>query len=207
MEELSALHFLIGGGGARVETIEVRHGSALRCAVALQGAKLHVWCLAGRVLSTSARILLDYFSNPIAAFLWVPCPACRTTSAIDLRALDSHRDASVTSSIPALSCRSCRPNAPLAELVQLACTSIAAGPRGAQASSSRRVAGGGSDFWNAVMRNFSVICNAGSRTFRDGSTQSQIGLHAPVARYNYRQIGHKPLMLPAEWQVNAGYQC
>jgi hypothetical protein len=58
-------------------------------------------------------------------FLWVRCPACRTTNAIDLRALDRHRDAAVTSLIPALSCRSCRPNAPFAELVRLSPTSIA----------------------------------------------------------------------------------
>ena len=48
-------------------------------------------------------------------FLWVRCPACRTTNAIDLRTLDRHRDAAVTSLIPSLSCRSCRPNAPFAE--------------------------------------------------------------------------------------------
>jgi len=41
-------------------------------------------------------------------FLWVRSPACRTTNAIDLRALDRHRDAAVTSLIPTLSCRSCR---------------------------------------------------------------------------------------------------
>ncbi|MFZ2076019.1 MAG: hypothetical protein WAV38_05070 [Xanthobacteraceae bacterium] len=58
-------------------------------------------------------------------FLWVRCPACRTTNAIDLRALDRHPDAAVTSLIPALSCRSCRPNAPFAELVRLSRTSIA----------------------------------------------------------------------------------
>jgi hypothetical protein len=58
-------------------------------------------------------------------FLWVCCPACRTMSAIDLRRLDRHRDAAVTSLIPALSCRSCRPNAPFAELVRLSRTSIA----------------------------------------------------------------------------------
>jgi hypothetical protein len=46
-------------------------------------------------------------------FLWVYCPACRTTRDIDLRALDRHRDAAVTSLIPSLSCRSCRPHAPL----------------------------------------------------------------------------------------------
>ena len=52
-------------------------------------------------------------------------PACRTASAIDLRLLDRHRDAAVTSLILMLSCRSCRSNAPFAELVRLSRTSIA----------------------------------------------------------------------------------
>ena len=58
-------------------------------------------------------------------FLWIRCPACRTINAIDLRTPDRHRDAAVTSLIPLLSCRSCRPNAPFAELVRLSRTSIA----------------------------------------------------------------------------------
>jgi hypothetical protein len=58
-------------------------------------------------------------------FLWVCCPACRTTNATDLRTLDCHYDAAVTKLIPALSCRSCRLNAPFAELVRLSRTSIA----------------------------------------------------------------------------------
>jgi hypothetical protein len=58
-------------------------------------------------------------------FLWVRCPACRTTNAIDLRTLDRHRDVAVTSLIPALSCRSCRPNALFAELLQLSAMSVA----------------------------------------------------------------------------------
>lgn len=58
-------------------------------------------------------------------FLWVYCPACRNTSGIDLRTLDRHPDAAVTSLIPYLSCRSCRPNAPFAELVRLSPASIA----------------------------------------------------------------------------------
>jgi beta-phosphoglucomutase-like phosphatase (HAD superfamily) len=37
-------------------------------------------------------------------FLWVRCPA-RTINAIDLRGLDRHPDAAVSSLIPALSCR------------------------------------------------------------------------------------------------------
>ena len=44
---------------------------------------------------------------------------------IDLHMLDRHRDAAVTSLIPSLSCRSCRPNAPFAELVRLSRTTIA----------------------------------------------------------------------------------
>ena len=57
-------------------------------------------------------------------WLWVRCPACHTTNAIDLRTLDGHPDAAITSLIPALSCRSCRPNAPFAELVQLSRLSV-----------------------------------------------------------------------------------
>lgn len=58
-------------------------------------------------------------------FLWVRCPACRTINAIDIRTPDRHHDAAVSSLIPALSCRSCRPNAPFAEVVRLSRTSIA----------------------------------------------------------------------------------
>ena len=58
-------------------------------------------------------------------FLWVRCPACRTINKIDLRILDHHRHAAVTSLIPALSCRSCWPNTPFVELVRLSRTIIA----------------------------------------------------------------------------------
>jgi hypothetical protein len=51
--------------------------------------------------------------------------SCRTSSGTDLRTLDRHRDAAVTSLIPWLSCGSCRPNAPFAELVRLSKTSVA----------------------------------------------------------------------------------
>ena len=79
-----------------------------------------------------AKLMPMLFSPTIGAaitagywFLWMRCPACRTINAIDLRVLDRHRDAAVTSLIPALSCRSCRPNAPFAELVRLSRKSIA----------------------------------------------------------------------------------
>jgi hypothetical protein len=79
-----------------------------------------------------ARRMPMLFSPTIGAairagqwYLWVYCPACRTTNAIDLRTLDWHPDASVTALIPSLSCRACRPNAPFAQLVKLSCSSIA----------------------------------------------------------------------------------
>ena len=58
-------------------------------------------------------------------FLWVRCPACRTINAIDLRTVDRDPEAAVSSLIPALSCRLCRPNAPFAKLVRLSRTGIA----------------------------------------------------------------------------------
>jgi hypothetical protein len=71
-------------------------------------------------------------------FLWVRCPACRTTNAIDLRTLDRHPDAAVTSLISVLSYRGCRPDAPFAELVRHSKTSIADEMR---ADHTRRVLG------------------------------------------------------------------
>jgi hypothetical protein len=57
--------------------------------------------------------------------LWVRCAACRTTRAVDLRVVDRHPEAAVTILIPALSCRSCRPNAPFAEFARLSPMCIA----------------------------------------------------------------------------------
>jgi hypothetical protein len=71
-------------------------------------------------------------------FLWVYYPACRTTRDTDLRSLDRHRDAAVTSLIPSLSCRSCQPQPPFVELVRLSKTSIADEMR---AERTRRVLG------------------------------------------------------------------
>jgi hypothetical protein len=57
-------------------------------------------------------------------FLRARCPACRTTGDVDLRRFDWHHSAAVTALIPTLSCRSCRPNAPFAELVCLSKSSV-----------------------------------------------------------------------------------
>jgi mannose-6-phosphate isomerase-like protein (cupin superfamily) len=57
--------------------------------------------------------------------LLLGCPACRTTQAVDLRTLDRHPWSAISSLIPALSCCSCRPHAPFAELVRLSNKSVA----------------------------------------------------------------------------------
>jgi hypothetical protein len=94
-----------------------------------------------QVRADAARVIADWnerqakrlpmlFSPTIGAavaarfcYLWIRCPGCCTTNAIDLRTLDRH-PAAVTSLIPWLSCRSCRPHAPFAELVRLSQTCI-----------------------------------------------------------------------------------
>ena len=47
------------------------------------------------------------------------CPACGQVGAVDLRALDRHPGAAISSLIPSLSCRQCSPNAPFAKLEML----------------------------------------------------------------------------------------
>ena len=47
------------------------------------------------------------------------CPACCRIGEIDLREVDRHPDASISSLIQELSCRSCQPNPPFARLVRL----------------------------------------------------------------------------------------
>jgi hypothetical protein len=64
-------------------------------------------------VETGAAITAGYW------FLRARCPACRTTGDVDLRTFDWHRGAAVTALTPALSCRSCRPNAPFAALLCL----------------------------------------------------------------------------------------
>jgi hypothetical protein len=47
------------------------------------------------------------------------CPACTVVGSVDLRKLDRHRGAAISSLIPSLSCRRCSPNAPFAKLEAL----------------------------------------------------------------------------------------
>ena len=52
-------------------------------------------------------------------WLTFSCPACRQLGAVDLRTLDRHPGASISSLIPSISCRRCSPNAPFARLEML----------------------------------------------------------------------------------------
>ena len=58
-------------------------------------------------------------------FLRARCAAPRINGDVDLRTLDWHRGAAATALTPALSCRSCRPNAPFADLIGLTKSSVA----------------------------------------------------------------------------------
>ena len=91
---------------------------------------------AGRLVAAwnerQAKVMPMLFSPTIGCalkvrhwFLWVCCPARCTTQAVDLRTLDRHPWSAISSLIPALSCRSCRPHAPFAGLVRLSDKSIA----------------------------------------------------------------------------------
>jgi len=62
-------------------------------------------------------------------YLTFYCPACGVTGHVDLRKVDQHRGASITSLIPALSCRRCIPHAPFARLTGLEGTRRDALPR------------------------------------------------------------------------------
>ena len=47
------------------------------------------------------------------------CPGCQTIGSVDLRKLDHHPAAAISSLIPRLSCQRCCPNPPFAKLVGL----------------------------------------------------------------------------------------
>jgi hypothetical protein len=47
------------------------------------------------------------------------CPACGQFGSVDLRTLDRHHGAAISSLIPSVSCRRCSPNAPFARLETL----------------------------------------------------------------------------------------
>jgi hypothetical protein len=52
-------------------------------------------------------------------FLDVFCPGCRQIKQVDLRTLDRHERTTLHGLIPVLSCRSCQPSPPFAQLLRL----------------------------------------------------------------------------------------
>jgi hypothetical protein len=52
-------------------------------------------------------------------WLTFSCPACGQWGSVDLRTLDRHPGASISSLIPSVSCRRCSPNTPFARLEML----------------------------------------------------------------------------------------
>jgi hypothetical protein len=52
-------------------------------------------------------------------WLTFSCPGCRVLGSVDLRTLDRHPGASISSLIPSLSCRRCSPHPPFAKLEML----------------------------------------------------------------------------------------
>lgn len=56
-----------------------------------------------------------------AGYPWLSfsCPACQQVGTVDLRTLDRHPGAAISSLIQALSCRRCVPNAPFPKLERL----------------------------------------------------------------------------------------
>jgi hypothetical protein len=84
------------------------------------GEVVDIWnsrLAAGRELFLSPTIRAAIFARK--PYLTFYCPACQVTGRVDLRKIDRHRGTSITSLIPAFSCRRCVPNAPFARLTGL----------------------------------------------------------------------------------------
>jgi hypothetical protein len=106
---------------ADVNREEIARQQAAVCEdLELVGNLVAVWnsrLAAGRELFFSPTIRAAILAHtPILTFA---CPACQVTGSVDLRKLDRHPRASITSLIPSLSCRRCVPSAPFAKLTGL----------------------------------------------------------------------------------------
>jgi len=85
------------------------------------GALIEAWN--ARIAAGMPMLASPLIGPAIAAgypFLRCYCPGCRTERMVDLRTLDRHPFGAVTSLIPALSCRMCRPHPPFARIAGLA---------------------------------------------------------------------------------------
>jgi hypothetical protein len=123
LDDCRHLHCRVAAGSYR-EIAQSSVGQAVTVAADLRFRALAHCSDLGRCVPQTEGQYPSTLKAGVAEFsagtvLYAKQSACRTINAIDLRALDRHPDAAVTSLVPALSCRSCRPNAPFAELVRL----------------------------------------------------------------------------------------
>ena len=100
---------------------EAKRAEAERKAVADAQKIVAVW----NARQAGGRALWFYPTIGAAIAAGVPwltysCPACQQVGCIDLRTLDRHPGASISSIIPSVSCRRCSPNSPFARLEMLA---------------------------------------------------------------------------------------
>ena len=99
---------------------EAKRAEAERKAIAEAEKIVAIW----NARQAGGRALWFYptIGAAIAAGLpWLSfsCPACGQFGSVDLRTLDRHPGAAISSLIPSVSCRRCSPNAPFARLEML----------------------------------------------------------------------------------------
>jgi len=106
---------------AEVNAEEIaRQTATVREDLEFAGDVVDIWnsrLAAGRELFLSPTIRAAILAHK--PYLTFYCPACHVTGRVDLRTIDRHRGTSITSLIPALSCRRCVPNAPFVRLTGL----------------------------------------------------------------------------------------
>ena len=99
---------------------EAKRGAADREAIKDAKKIIAIW----NARAAAGRELWFYPTIGAAIAAGVPwlsfsCPACQQVGSVDLRTLDRHPGASISSLIPSLSCRRCSPHAPFAKLDML----------------------------------------------------------------------------------------
>jgi hypothetical protein len=99
---------------------EAKRAEAERKAIAEAERIVAIW----NARQAGGRALWFYPTMGAAIAAGVPwltysCPACGQCGSLDLRTLDRHPRASISSLIPSVSCRRCSPNAPFARLEML----------------------------------------------------------------------------------------
>ena len=101
-------------------TEEAKRAAAERKAIADAQKIVAIW----NARQTGGRELWFYptIGAAIAAgFPWLTysCPGCKMVGTVDLRRIDRHPGASISTLIQSVSCRLCSPNAPFAKLEML----------------------------------------------------------------------------------------